>query len=259
MSRVLWTTSKIIRVGEFHIPCVDVLEDQPNHTTGIQKEDKLKVIVKNILSPLIYLRKSLLIDGFIKREVGSWMRKIVNEKTVFLEVGCGAMNLKRYLPEQICYNAFDISFSEFQLKKMLKKNSNINVALASATDIPLPADEVSLIVSTECFEHIPDIDKAIKELYRVAQRDAILLCSIPNNYCYKYVKKGPHPEHLHSWTYDGFVKYMGSFNFKLLEGFMKGFWIPLPLYLTKTSYHLPLALQNEFYNTHFFYMFEVIK
>lgn len=87
------------------------------------------------------------------------------------------------------YNAFDLSLSEFHLRRVLRKSDNVNVALASATNIPLESDLVSLIVSTECFEHIPEIDNAMDEIHRVAMPEAILICSIPNNYCYKYQKK----------------------------------------------------------------------
>ena len=169
------------------------------------------------------------------------------------------MSLRRYLPRNIYYNAHDLLFSEFQLKRVLKAGNRINIAIASATKIPLGSNFASLIVSTECFEHIENVDLAMDEIHRVSVGGAKLICSIPNNYCYKYHKKGPHTEHINNWSYNGFIEFMASHNYKFLNGYMKGFWIPLPLWLTKKSFQLPISSTDEYYNTNFFYIFEVIK
>jgi ubiquinone/menaquinone biosynthesis C-methylase UbiE len=135
----------------------------------------------------------------------------------------------------------------------------VNVVIASASEIPVPSETASMIVSTETFEHIPEIGKTLQEIHRIAVPGAILICSIPNNYCNKYIKKGPHPGHINNWTYDGFVSLMQSYHFELVKGYMKGKWIPLPLWLTKTSYQFPLSSESEYYNTNFFYVFRVNK
>lgn len=85
----------------------------------------------------------------------------------------------------------------------------------------------------ETFGNIPQINKAIKEIYRIAIPWAKLICCIPNGYCYKYFKKGPNPYQFNKWTYDGFIEYMKSYHFEFVEGFMKGRWIPFPLWATK--------------------------
>jgi len=216
-------------------------------------------MTKSILWPLYLVRQELLIDGFIKRTVGKWIRELLEPNTVFLEVGCGNMRLREYLPPNVCYNAFDLSLSEFHLRRIAKKHLNSNIALASATDIPLKSESVNLIASVEVFEHIPEIDKAMTEILRVAVPRAKLVCSIPNNLCYKYQQKGPHPGHVNTWSYEGFIYFMRSHGFKCLKGLKKGYWVPLPTWLTKTSYQLPLSLKGELYCTNFFYQFAVDK
>ena len=105
----------------------------------------------------------------------------------------------------------------------------------------------------------PEIDTAVNEIRRTAMPGAVFICSIPNNYCYKYDKKGPHTGHINNWTYDGFIEYMKKNGFELIDGFMKGKWIPFPLWMTKTSYQLPISSKSEYHNTNFFYVFKVVK
>ena len=259
MDKVKWLTNKYRYVENYKIPCAEKLQRQDNQVAGIRCDNKVKRFIKMIIWPFFELKNFLFCDGFIEHCIGRWIRELSKDNKIYLEIGCGDMSLIRYLPDNICYNAFDLSLSEFHLRRVLSKKRNVNIALASATDIPLEPNSASLLVSTECFEHIPNIENAIKEIHRIAKPHAMLVCSIPNNYCYKYQKKGPHPEHINNWTYEGFIKFMISHKFKLLKSCMKGFWIPLPLWLTMTSYQLPISLKKEFYNTNFFYMFEVIK
>ncbi|MFQ5977071.1 MAG: class I SAM-dependent methyltransferase [Candidatus Heimdallarchaeota archaeon] len=259
MNQLKWITERTIPVGNYAIPCSENLQDQSNHIAGIRRDLALRPRWKSKLSPLRKLKDDLFVGGFIKSNIGKWIKEFVDNRAIFLEVGCGDMSLAKYLPEHFCYNAFDLSLSEFHLLKILKKRSNINIALASATNIPLESNSVSLIVSTEVFEHIPEIETAIKEIHRIAMPGAKLLCSIPNNYCFKYRKKGPHPQHVNNWSYADFIAFMHHYRFNFLKGHMRGFWIPFPLWLTKTSYQLPFSSNNEYYNTNFFFVFDISK
>lgn len=258
MNKLSWTTTNRISMGRHDIPCSENLHDQRYQAAGIRRASMPKLIVKRILWPAFKLRNDLFVDGFIERDIGRWIKEFVTDNTVFLEIGCGDMSLNRFLPKSICYNAFDLALSEFHLRRILENRNNVNVALASATNIPLESNSVSLIVATQCFEYIQEIDCAMDEIHRVATPGAKLICSISNNYCYKYQKKGPNPGHVNNWTYDGFKEFMTSHNFKFLKGYRKGLWIPLPLWLTNISYQLPISSNNEFYNTNFFYVFHRI-
>ncbi|UCC96026.1 MAG: class I SAM-dependent methyltransferase [Candidatus Omnitrophota bacterium] len=222
----------------------------------IQKKPIIGALLKNIKNSMIDARDYIFVDGFIEEEAGKLIRKYISKDTVFLEIGCGDLGIRRFLPKDICYNAFDVFISEYALKKASGNKENMNLALACATRIPLDSESVSLVVATEVLEHIPQIDKAIYEIYRVLRRGGILIVSIPNNYCFKYKRKGPHPDHVQNWSFDSFKEYMTNQKFMYLEGFMKGFWLPLPLWLTKASYQVPFSCKDEFYNTNFFYVFK---
>ncbi len=198
MNRLKFKLNQSLKVGDYSIPYDPELTYQKNQIAGsaIRKESKLRSFIKTVLYPVYSLRNYLLVDGFVERKIGKLIKKYIRDNTVFLEVGCGNMSLRRFLLRNLCYNAIDISLSEFILKRVLREGERINIALCSAIRISLDSSTVSLIVSTEVLEHIPVIDKALSDIYRVLKPEGILIVSIPNNYCYKYHKKGPHSEHV---------------------------------------------------------------
>ena len=259
MEKIEWKTNNYKTIADHKIPCSSNLEDGFKQGSGIKPSSNLMLFFKQVFWPFLNFRNGLLIDGFIEREIGKYIKKYISTDSVFLEIGCGDMNLKKYVQNPHWYNCLDLEISDFHILRTLKNSNNINLVLASATEIPTSSNTASLIVSTETFEHIPEIDEAIVEIHRVAKSDAHLICSIPNNYCYKYMKKGAHEKHVNNWKNEEFIEYMKSHNFEYIEGFMKGKWIPFPLWLTKTSYQLPLTSKSEYYNTNFFYVFRVIK
>ena len=211
-----------------------------------------------IIKPLDLLRNKFLVDGFVYEIIGDWIREFISDKTTFLDIGCGDLILKNQLPNNVTYNALDISFSEYTLDRVLGLES-VNIVLASATKIPLKSNQVSMISSTNVLEHIPEIDRVLAEIYRIGKPDSLFLVCIPNNFCYKYFIKGQHDDHCNSWTYDGFVKYVESYGFTLLKGLKKGWWIPFPKYFGNISYQLPVSSIHEYYNTYFFYIFQTQK
>jgi len=255
MSRLVWKTSRFVEIGEYRIPCSENLHDQTNQVSGIIRESKSKLLIRRISWPLTKIQYDMFVDGFIEWTIGKWIKEYVRRDSVFLEVGCGDMRLARYLPLGVAYNAFDLAFSEFNLRRALHGKRDLNVALASASDIPLDDDSVSIVVSTECFEEIPDINQAMREIRRICRPGAVMLCSIPNGFCLKYRTKGPHRRNFHSWSFDGFKTLAEKHGFVLSRSCMRGFWIPLPPSIVKTSYQLPITSETEHLNTNFFYVF----
>jgi len=259
VSKIEWKTDAYETVGPYRIPYVPTITDGYHQGSGIKRNSTAALAAKRALWTLIKLRNDLFVDGFIEREIGRLIRKYLREDSVFLEIGCGDMSLSRVLPREMWYNALDLEVADFHILRAMKKRAKVNLVVASATDIPADSEVASLIVSTETFEHIPEINQAMREIHRVAVPGAVLICSIPNNYCYKYDKKGPHLGHINNWRYEEFIAYMKEQGFEFVEGFMKGLWLPLPLWLTKRSYQLPISSKEEYYNTNFFYVFRVRK
>ena len=259
MTKIDWHTDTYELVGQYRISRATNLVNDYNQQTGFKRNLSLKYILKKTLWPILELHNNLLVDGFIKRLTVNLINKYLTDKSTILDIGCGDISLSKYTPKEMWYNGLDILLSDYKIIRAFKFRQNINLVLASATDIPASSNSASLIVSTETFEHIPEINRVMEEIYRVITPDGVLICSIPNNYCYKYKKKGAHSGHINNWTYHEFIEYMESHHFYLIEGFMKGKWIPFPLWLTRTSYQLPISSKQEFLNTNFFYVFRVNK
>ncbi|WXG47421.1 MAG: class I SAM-dependent methyltransferase [Candidatus Atabeyarchaeum deiterrae] len=254
MGALEWKVSKYLVLKGSRIPVGEEVPMNP-----ILQYSPLMRRVMSFAKPLAYLRDYFFVSGFIHGIIGGWIRENVNKGTTFLDIGCGDLRLKKQLPRQLTYNAFDISFSEYTLDLALRSKST-NIAIASATKIPLDSNQVDVLTATEVLEHIPQVDKALDEIRRVARPKALFLVSIPNNYCYKYHVKGQNPDHRNKWTFDEFITHLESRGFKLIKSCKKGWWIPLPVYLAgKTSYQLPITSDYEYYDTNFFYMFKVLK
>jgi SAM-dependent methyltransferase len=258
MSKLNWINCKLVKIGKVNVFKADTLEDGYAQGSGIKINTSFLKFIKKIIWPLLKMHNDFFIDGFIEYEIGKIIKKYILHNTTFLEIGCGDMSLRRFIPKNIYYNALDLEISDFHISKTAKEK-NINIAIASATSIPLESNKASVIVSTETLEHIPKIKDAINEIYRIAIPGAIFICTIPNNFCYKYKKKGPHPGHINNWGFESFKFFMESNGYKLIYKKMIGWWIPIPLWITKISYQLPFSSKDEYYNTNFIYVFKIIK
>jgi SAM-dependent methyltransferase len=265
MQKLDWRTADQVTVSGMSLACAPGMNPQNNsragfsQVAGFRSASKPRVILKRVLWPVLSIWYALFGTGFILRGIGRMMRNYRQDADPFLEIGCGSMRLRKYLPTGCWYNAIDIAFSEFQLNR-IKGESNINLALASATEIPLGNDSVRMVVSTEVFEHIVNIDAAMTEIRRIMKSGGKLLCSIPNNFYYKYQVVGENSDHVNKWTFDDFVTYMNKFGFRVLERHRIGYWIPIahgPSLLT--NMYLPIVPREEFYTSNFLYTFEITK
>jgi len=257
-SALKWTTDKKEDFNGYQISVAENIPKQINHQKGIDRVGRRKKLKYNLLFPLIYFRSEFFVDGFIRRCVFRILKPYLKPGLKFLDVGCGNFKTYSAIPSPMVYNAFDMQFSDLFLEKIIKK-PRVNLCLASITMIPLKENQVDLFTSTEVLEHIPEIETAVQEIWRVAKPGAIFICSIPNNFCYKYKMKGANTEHVNNWTFEGFKEFMKNLGFSHLQSFWKGYWVRLPNWLTKVSYQLPIRHKKEYYSTNFFYVFRVNK
>lgn len=196
--------------------------------------------------------------AFITRAVAGLLRPRLQADSAFLEVGCGNMELRRYLPPGCTYNAIEMSVSEFTLQRVLADAGNVNFAFALATDIPLESASVDAMASIEVFEHIPPIEDALREIRRVMKPGGFLVCSIPNNYYFKYTVVGDNPDHVNKWRFDEFPPVVQRFGFRLVESRRLGLWIPIPIRGLQEMY-VPFRPAREFFTSNFFYCFEAVE
>lgn len=220
------------------------------------KVDSRQSVIASSLKKLLRFIYKCLVDGFIESQIVKWIRRYCKNGGNILEIGAGGGKLIKYVNPNQFYTGFDLKILPRAVRKYGRKN-NISFFIGDATDIPLPDSSVDYIWSTEVLEHITNIKKAMNEIRRVCKDGALLLISIPNNYCYKYKKKGSHPEHVNNWSYQEFVDFVSP-GFQVIEGVMKGYWIPI-LKKSEYSFQLPFSHRDEFYNTNFFFVLKCIK
>lgn len=263
MPKLNWTTDRFIEWHGRGIPYakgldVSMAEDSYfGQKAGVRRDSARRLAVKNLLFPVHRVWVHAAGTGFITRVVAGMLRRRIREESTFLEVGCGNMELRRYLPKGCVYNAIEMSVSEFTLQRVLAKDANVNFAFALATEIPLPSASVDIVASLEVFEHIPPIEDALREIRRVMKSGGVLVCSIPNNHYFKYKVVGDNPDHVNKWTFDEFPAFVERLGFRLIESRRLGMWIPIPIRGLREMY-LPIRPSNEFYTSNFFYCFEAI-
>ena len=94
----------------------------------------------------------------------------------FLDVGCGHMVYKPFItsaPSQVTeYIGMDLQVSSIYdtQKADLVWDGKV---------IPLPADSIDSAMATEVFEHCPDINMVLAEIYRVLKPGGVLFFTIP--------------------------------------------------------------------------------
>lgn len=263
MPKLQWATSRLVEVGPYKIPCVEDIDPQFgsqagwDQVAGIRTDNPRTRAIKGALWPAVQLRDAAIGNAYCHRTVGRWVCEFADDQTTFLEIGCGPLSLRKYLPAGVWYNGMDIAFSEFQVRRALGQHGRVpaNVAMASATNIPLPDGCVSLLGSCEVFMHIPDFDRAAAEMRRVTRSGGMLACSIANVGCHKYKAKGVNSDFVQNWSFDGFADTMSRHGFELVRREMKGWWIPLPSSVCRASYHLPFSSRDEVNNCNFMYLF----
>lgn len=100
---------------------------------------------------------------------------IVDLESTMLIVGCGNRNDIEFLTISKKTYAFDLSFQAVQ-----RINYQKNVFTADALAIPFNNGIFDIVICSEVLEHIPDIDLALEEFYRVLKQDGTLIISTPN-------------------------------------------------------------------------------
>ena len=264
MSRFAWSPVRRVSFKGMEVPCALSLDIRLDGSTffgqssGVRIDGPRRLAIKRALTPFRGLVQHSIGPGFITREVGRLLQPHLSPTSDFLEIGCGSMLLRRYLPKGCTYNAIEMSISEFVLETAVRNNPAVNFAFALATDIPLPNSSVDTIASAEVFEHIPPIADAMKEVRRVLRTGGHLVCSIPNNYYYKYQVVGENSDHVNKWHFDEFAKWVVPFGFEVVEAHRKGCWVPCKLPGLQNLY-LPFRPKQEFYTSNFFFTFRAVS
>lgn len=110
-----------------------------------------------------------------------------------LEVGCGTgLILERLAPH--ARQAWGIDLSAGMVERAAARG--LPVVLGSVTDLPFADDTFDLVCSFKVLAHVPDIDRALREVTRVTRPGGHMLLEFYNPWSLRYVAKrvaGPLP------------------------------------------------------------------
>lgn len=265
--RLAWTTTRTIEVCGITIPVSESLAvarsgdaGWDSHIAGIRPNSSLKSTVKTILWPLRRASENILGHQFLQYTLARWIKQYANENTAFLECGPGDMSLRRFLPKSIAYNAVEFGLSEFQVRRVLARDPRVNLVLGTIEEIPLANSSVDMVACVEMLQHVPDVDKGLRELVRVCKPGAKIMVTVANGHCVKVKRKGANRHFVHLFTEADIRSRAESAGLKVLEHEQTGKWVPVPQNLIGGhSMHLPIKSAREEDNCYFVYLLEVQK
>ena len=88
-----------------------------------------------------------------------------------LDVGCGTGFFLK--------NITEISKNRYGIDSHNYSTNNIKVIKGDALNIPFEDNSMDLVTMLDVLEHIPEADKALKELHRVVKKDGIGFITVP--------------------------------------------------------------------------------
>lgn len=104
-----------------------------------------------------------------------------------LDAGCGTgafvLALSRFFPGQCDIYGIDIRSEALTLARMkadLKGNNPVSVVKASVTDLPWADGFFDIVHSKDLLEHLPEPDKAVRELMRVTRENGYFFTHVPD-------------------------------------------------------------------------------
>jgi len=261
-NRLQWTTDREIHAAGVALPVarsLDVRERADAGTApdrpGVRPNSSRQMLIKRLIWPVA--RASLIVRGhqYVHYILAGWLKTHLKETSALLEIGPGDMSFRRFLPRDMAYNAIDFAVSEFQLRRVVAQDPRVNLAIASVTDIPLPDSCVDIAVACEVLQHVGDIDRGLEEIHRVMRPGGVLLVSVGNGKSYKVQKRGRNPHYVHFWSFDEFKGLAERHRFTLLDSRQTGRWVPIPRWISRETFHLPLTSADERANCMFLYCF----
>lgn len=119
-----------------------------------------------------------------------------------LDVACGEGYGSALLKKWGAKKVIGVDCSEEAIKKAKKyfKQVNVEYMVADACQLPFEDNSFDLVVSFETIEHVDDDVAFLKEIQRVAKKDAVIIVSCPNDpYYYKDGDDG-NPFHKRKYT-----------------------------------------------------------
>jgi len=130
-----------------------------------------------------------------------------------LDIGCGGGHGSNILSERFeKVYGMDVSLDAIDYAKRNWQKPNINFCVGSGTSISFSDQSFDVVVAFEVFEHIENWRDFLKEIKRVAKKDAAVYISTPNKDLYSPGTKKPiNPFHFFEMTIQEFSAAMNEF------------------------------------------------
>jgi SAM-dependent methyltransferase len=145
-----------------------------------------------------------LIDGFYDR-IAEAVAPL--EPSSLLDAGCGEGETLARLKPSLPARAAGVDVSPQAIEFTERRLPQVELSCQSIGDLSFADDSFELVLCLEVLEHIPDPDRALADLARVASD--YLVISVPHEPWFrvgsllrgKYVRTlGNHPEHVNHWN-----------------------------------------------------------
>lgn len=126
-----------------------------------------------------------IIEKYRVQQITKIIQKNLKHKNfTLLEVGCEAGNLLRYIskgfPESTLVG-MDISEKALEkAKKVLSQKVKLIKCDIRDQNLKLPIKKVDFLICSETLEHIPEVDKAIDGLARIADNKTTVIITVPS-------------------------------------------------------------------------------
>ena len=140
---------------------------------------------------------------------------------ILLDAGCGTGWFSKAAVERGA-NVTSMDLGENLLGKVKEKCNSTRV-VGSILEMPFEDNFFDIVVSSEVIEHTPDLEKAIREIYRVLKPGGIMILSTPNHFWIwslklaELFKLRPY-QGLENWTSKNKMKkYLNKSGFKNIE------------------------------------------
>ena len=153
-----------------------------------------------------------------------------------LDMGCGTGGMPHYIHDMNYIIGTDISDVAIkQAKETFKDNPQKMFKQMDAQNLTFRNEEFDIVFAKEVIEHLPDVQKAIKEIYRVLKPGGLFVLTSPNrgslhlqvNKILGYKDFKCSYDHIKEYTYEETVKILedAGFTIKSSKGiFLMPYW-----------------------------------
>lgn len=118
------------------------------------------------------------IDRIEKQAIGSLLPASCQEP--ILELGCGTGHWSEFLSSK-GFKVIALDISEAMLSKArLKDIKNVEFRKADAAALPFPDESFGMVVSITMLEFVDDLEKVLKEIYRVLKPGGLFIAGCLN-------------------------------------------------------------------------------